>query len=112
MKNLMGVVWDREFYHSNDLHRTIAEFCLYRKPDLNIVDAYYVLKKYGPRGTSKDDVMLVKNQLISTDIVASDTAAAKIFGMNPEDIQYIKIANDLKIGKMNLNEIKIKKISV
>ncbi|OHD45669.1 MAG: tat (twin-arginine translocation) pathway signal sequence [Spirochaetes bacterium GWD1_27_9] len=112
MKNLMGVVWDRGFYHQTDLHKTIAEFCLYRKPDLNIVDAYYVLQKNGPRGVSPDDVALVKNQLISTDIVAIDAAAAKIFGVEPNTIPYIKMAHDLKIGNMNLSQLKIKKISV
>ena len=42
MKNLMGIVWDRGFYHGNGLHQCIADFCLFRKPDLNIVDAYRV----------------------------------------------------------------------
>jgi uncharacterized protein (DUF362 family) len=112
MKNLMGVVWDREYYHSNDLHRTIAEFCLYRKPDLTVVDAYNVLRKNGPRGVSANDVELVKNQIITTDIVAADVAAAKIFGTDPASIGYIKIANDLKLGKMDLNELKIRKISL
>ncbi len=50
MKNLMGVVWDRRFWHRNDLHQCIADFCLYRKPDLNIVDAYLVMTQNGPRG--------------------------------------------------------------
>jgi uncharacterized protein (DUF362 family) len=112
MKNLMGVVWNRGIYHSTDLHRTIAEFCLYRKPDLNIVDAYYVLKKGGPRGVSVNDVELLKNQIITTDILAADVAATKIFGLDPESIEFIKIANELKIGQMDLNQLKIKKISV
>ena len=43
LKNLMGVVWDRSYYHRTDLDRCIAEFPLYRKPDLTIVDAYNVL---------------------------------------------------------------------
>ena len=53
MKNLMGIVYDRGFYHSNGLHQCIADFCLFKKPDLNVVDAYYVMLKNGPRGRSK-----------------------------------------------------------
>jgi uncharacterized protein (DUF362 family) len=37
MKNLMGIVWDRGYWHRNDLHQCIADFATFRKPDLNIV---------------------------------------------------------------------------
>lgn len=113
MKNLMGVVWDRGVYHSTDLHRSIAEFCLYKKPTLNIVDAYVVMTKYGPRGISSGDgLKLIKNLLISTDIVAVDSAASLILNKEPSKTNYIKIADELKIGVMDLNKVKIKKISV
>jgi len=112
MKNLMGVVWDRNFYHSNGLNQCIAEFCLYKKPDLNIVDAYTVMKQNGPRARSMDDVSIIKNQLISTDIVAIDAAASKVYGIDPEHVGNIKIAYNKKIGNMNLDELKIRKISL
>jgi len=110
MKNLMGIVWDRGFLHSNNLHQCIADGASYRKPDLNIVDAYYILKQNGPRGVSADDVTLMKSQIISTDMVAADAAAAKLFGINPEEISYIKIADSMGIGKMDLNSLKIKRM--
>ena len=44
LKNGMGVVWDRGYWHSNDLHQCIADFGTYRKPDLTVVDAYYVVE--------------------------------------------------------------------
>ena len=31
MKNLMGVVWDRAYWHRNDLHQCIADFASYRR---------------------------------------------------------------------------------
>ncbi len=110
MKNLMGTVWDRGFWHRNDLHQCIAEFSSFRKPDLNIVDAYYVMKRNGPRGVSKDDLVEMKSQIISTDIVAADAAAAKLFGMNPENISYIKIADQMKIGSKDLTKLSIKRL--
>lgn len=48
-----------------------------------------------------------KTLLISKDIVAVDAAAARIFGKDPEDIGYIKIAHAQKTGNMNLKELKI-----
>ncbi len=112
MKNLMGIVWDRGFWHRNDLHHCIAEFPAFKKPDLNIVDAYYVMKRNGPRGISKADVTTMKYQVISTDIVAADTASTKIFGLDPDELRYIKIAHDLKIGRKDLENLNIKRISL
>ena len=112
MKNLMGIVWDRRFWHRNDLHQCIADFCLFKKPDLNIVDAYRVMMRHGPRGVSESDVTLMKTQIVSTDIVAADAAAAKVFGAEPSDIPYIKLANEMGIGEMNLDKLNISRIKI
>jgi uncharacterized protein (DUF362 family) len=112
MKNLMGNIWDRKYWHRNDLHQCIADFATFRKPDLNIVDAYNVMKSNGPRGVSIEDVVTMKAQLISTDIVAIDTAAAKLFGMKPEDVRHIQIAAEMKVGRMDLDKLNIKRITV
>ncbi len=111
-KNLMGVVWDRMFYHYNNLHQCIADFGLYHKPTLNIIDAYTVMVKNGPRGYSKGDLVLKKMQIISPDIVAADAAAAKILGKKIERIAYIPKAHKMKLGNMNLNELKIKRLAL
>ncbi len=111
MKNLMGVVWDRAHYHRTDLNRCIAEFPLYRKPDLNIVDAYNILTD-GPRAKSLEHVVNKKMQLISKDMVALDVAASQILGEEVENITYIKIATDLGLGTSNLDELNIKRIDL
>ncbi len=110
LKNMMGVVWDRGYWHQNGLHQCIADFGTWRKPDLNVVDAYLVMKRNGPRGTSRDDVVEMKSQIISTDMVAADAAAAKIFGMEPDKIPHIKMAAELKVGNKNLDQLSIKRI--
>jgi len=112
MKNLMGNVWDRRYWHATDLHQCIADFATFRKPTLNIVDAYLVMKTNGPRGVSADDVIEMKSQLISTDIVAVDAAGAKLFGMQPEDIPHISMAATMKVGRMDLQGLNIRRISM
>ena len=112
MKNLMGIVWDRRFWHGNDLHQCIADFAPYRKPDLNVLDAYYVMRRNGPRGVSKEDVVTMKSQLISTDMVSIDTAGAKLFGLDPKDIRYIQIAAQQNVGRADLDQLNIKRISL
>jgi uncharacterized protein (DUF362 family) len=107
MKNLMGIVWDRGYWHRNDLHQCIADFTSYRKPDLNVVDAYNVMKRNGPRGVSKADVVNMKSLIVSSDIVAADSAASKLFSQEPEKIAHIRIANEMKLGKMDLEKLNI-----
>lgn len=110
MKNLMGVVWDRRYWHRNNLHQCIADFCLYCKPDLNIVDAYHVMTKNGPRGTSTADLSVKKSLMISTDIVAIDAASALVFGSQPDDVKHIKIAEEMGIGTANLSKLNIQRV--
>lgn len=112
MKNLMGIVWDRKEWHQNDLHQCIADFAAFQKPTLNIVDAYTVMKRNGPRGVSADDVVTMKSLIVSTDIVAADAAATKLFGWEPTDIRHISIAAEKKIGRMDLANLNIKRITM
>jgi len=109
MKNLMGVVWDRMRYHSLGLEQSIADFCLFKKPDLNIVDAYRVMWRFGPQGSTPENAVLKKTLLVSKDIVAVDAAASKVYGMEPERVRYIQLGHDLNIGNMNLNELNIQR---
>ena len=112
MKNLMGIVWDRGEMHSRGLHQCIADLSLLRKPDLNVVDAYRVMLRSGPRGTSARDVAVRKAQVLSTDIVAADAASAKIFGTEPGAVEYIRQAAELKAGTMDLDRLRIERISL
>ncbi len=112
MKNEMGTVWDRGYWHKNDLHQCIADFAGYRKPDLTVIDAYLILKQNGPRGVTLDDVVPLKTQIVTSDVVAADAAAAKLFGVDPDEIGYIKIAAARKIGRRDLENLNIKRIAL
>ena len=108
----MGVVWDRGEWHANDLHQCIAEFATYRKPDLNVVDAYNVLLRHGPRGVSAADVSNMRSQLLSTDLVTADAAVAKLFGLEPDAVDYIRIAGELGVGRKDLEHLAIRRIAL
>jgi len=112
MKNLMGVVWDRRYYHANDLSQCIADFLTYRKPDLNIVDGYRMLTRNGPKGVSEEDVADLKALIAGKDIVAVDSAATLMFGSKPNDINHIRIANEMGIGTTDLDNLAIKRIKM
>jgi uncharacterized protein (DUF362 family) len=113
MKNMMGVVWDRGFWHSNDLNQCIADYALYqKKPALNVIDCYNVMVKNGPQGVSKADVVQMKSQIITSDWVAGDAAAAKMLGVEIEMIEYIPIAHKMGLGNMKLESLNIKRIKL
>ena len=112
MKNMMGVVWDRRYFHKNNLQQCIADFVTACKPDLNVVDAFRVMKKGGPRGRRLEDVAEMRYQLISSDIIAVDTAASKILGINSSRIPHLKLGEELKLGIMDLNKLNVKKINL
>jgi uncharacterized protein (DUF362 family) len=113
MKNLMGVVWDRRFFHKNGLDQCIADLCFApRKPDLNIIDAYRILRKNGPQGRGLDDGELAQYQMLGTDMVALDAAAAKLYGMKPEDLTYVKLAGEMGAGIADLTKVRIRRITL
>ena len=112
MKNMMGVVWDRGYWHRNDLHQCIADFMTFRRPALTVVDAYLVMKQNGPRGLSAGDVALMQSLIVSTDPVAADAAAAKLFGVEPADIRHIQLAAEMNIGRMDLSTLSIDRIKL
>jgi uncharacterized protein (DUF362 family) len=110
MKNWMGAVQDRGFWHRNDLHQCIADFSSFMKPRWSLVDATRIMKSRGPQGPSRD--MEQPNLLIiSRDQVAADTVAATLFHDDPTNaVKYLKIAGDMGIGETNLNRMTIHKI--
>jgi uncharacterized protein (DUF362 family) len=113
LKNMMGVVWDRGYWHSNNLHQCIADYALFeKKPALNVIDCYNVMVKHGPQGVSKEDIVQMKSQIITADWVAGDTAAAKMLGVETEKIEYIPIAHKMGLGNMKLDSLNIKRIKM
>lgn len=113
MKNMMGVVWDRGYWHKNDLNQCIADYALYpKRPALNVLDAYNVMLRNGPRGVSVDDLSLMQSQLLSTDWVAIDAAGAKLLGLEPASVRYIPLASEMGLGKMDLQKMNIHRIII
>lgn len=113
LKNMMGVVWDRGYWHRNNLNQCIADYTLFeRKPALNIMDAYNVMMRNGPRGVSVGDLSNMKSLMISTDWVAIDAAGAKLMGKEPASIEHIALAAAMGAGKMDLASMNIHRLKM
>ena len=117
MKNYMGIVWDRPYFHANNLQQCIADACTWvKKPALNIVDAYRCMRKNGPQGRSISDTSVLKAIIISTDIVAADTAAIGLFNqvqaMDIDKVGHITNGEKMKLGTRNINGLNVKRIKI
>ena len=108
LKNMMGLVWDRGFFHRTDLHQTIAELAAFKRPNLVIMDAVRGITTHGPMGPG---TIKEYNQLIfSVDPVAADAYGAELFGMKATDVPHIGIAAGLGVGTVNwksLNPVRV-----
>jgi len=112
MKNLMGIIWDRGFYHRTDLHQCIADLLTLKKPSLNVLDASAPMVRNGPRGKSADDLVVMRTLLVSADIVAIDAAGAKLLNHQPADVRHVKLAADMKLGTMDLENVDIRRFKL
>jgi uncharacterized protein (DUF362 family) len=112
IKNLMGCVWNRRVYHAGSLNTCMADFLYAKKPDLNIVDAYRVITRNGPRGGSLADVAQMGSLLISPDIVAVDTAASMLLGRKQGEVEPIRLAAEAGFGQMDLSKLNISRLTL
>lgn len=106
LKNLMGVVWDRQAWHrSSDLHQCIADYATAVPVSLTVMDASRVLLTNGPKGPgeTKDPQQVI----VSFDPVAGDSYACTLFGMTANEVPYITRAGALGLGEASLSKIKV-----
>ena len=117
MKNYMGIVWDRRFFHQHDLQQCIADICTWqKKPALHIVDAYRMMFQNGPQGRSAADVATLKSLIVSPNIIAADTASLALFNqvekLDMAAVTHITKGEALHLGSTDLKKINIKRIKL
>ncbi len=113
MKNMMGVVWDRGAVHSAGLHPAIADLADFIRPELTIIDAIRILTANGPISSSWSDVRKMDTVIASPDIVAADAYATRLFGWpDPNRLGYVRIGNEIGLGRSDLENLKIEEIPV
>lgn len=116
MKNLMGLVWDRQYFHERtDLNKAIAELATVMKPDLTILDATRALLNGGPGGPGK--VKELSTIVAGTDQVAVDsygTSLAPWYGQtfSGKQVRHIIEAYNLGLGEIDIEKLKIARVSI
>jgi len=111
MKNWMGAIKDRRYWHRTDLHQCIADFSTFMKPNWTIIDATRCMMDSGPQGPAK--VLKTPNLLIvSKDQVAADAYTSSLFHESPHAIKYLTYAEEMGIGVVDQARMNIHKIEV
>lgn len=107
MKNWIGITdTRRSLFHSN-LNESIASLALLMRPTLTLVDATRVLLRNGPRGGNLDDVRDAHALALSTDPVAVDCWATELLDARVDDVKYLKLAAERKLGSMSYKEFAV-----
>ena len=112
MKNWMGVMGGSRRQIHQKLDESLVDLSMKIKPALTILDAVRILTANGPQGGSLADVKKLDTVIAGVDPVAIDSYGATLFGMKGSDLGYVRIGNKLGLGEMDLNKVRIKKMSV
>ncbi len=99
--NLMGLVWQAENYQQQE-NQSMLDFLFYKRPVLNIMDAYRVVTSEGVKD--------YKTLVLSPDLVAAEAYAAKRLGTDLHTLPYLDLAEQAGFGRAELPAERIRSI--
>jgi uncharacterized protein (DUF362 family) len=116
LKGLMGLIWDRESFHSQfNINEGIADLATVIKPQLTILDATRALVSGGPGGPG--EVRKTNLIIAGTDPVAVDSYGVGIvpwYGQSfkGRQVEHLLIAHQRGLGKIDVEKLRITKGAV
>ena len=111
MKNLMGVITQRNKLHRN-LGQRLADLSSLIRPTLTIMDAFNILMARGPRGGNLSDVKQMNTIIASQDFVATGAYAATFFDRTGAEIDALRLGAEMGLGMLDLESLRIEEIAV
>jgi len=111
MKNLMGVITQRNKFHRK-LGQRLADLSSLIRPTLTIMDAVNILMARGPRGGNLSNVKQMNTIIASQDFVATGAYAATFFDLTGADIDALRLGAEMGLGTLDLGSLKIEEIVV
>jgi len=109
MKNWLGAIGGARNQLHQNLDRAMVDLTAFFKPTLTVLDAYRILARNGPQGGRVSDTKLVKTVVAGTDPVAVDAIGATFFDIRPQELLYLRLAQERGLGKFELEKIRIEK---
>jgi len=112
MKNWLGALGGKRNQLHQNLDFAMVDLAAFFKPVLTVLDGYRILIRNGPQGGRLSDVKLHKTIVAGVDYVAVDAIGATFFGIKPEDLRFLQLANQKGFGEINLEKLRIEKRTV
>ena len=113
LKGLMGLIWDRESFHSRlNINQAIADLATVIKPQLTILDATRAMVSGGPGGPG--DVKKPNLVIAGVDPVAVDSYGVGVvpwYGKNftGRQVEHLLAAHQRGLGKIDVEKLRIHK---
>jgi uncharacterized protein (DUF362 family) len=111
MKGLMGLIWDRESFHSQfNINQALADLATVIKPRLTILDATRALVSGGPGGPG--EVKKTNLVIAGMDPVAVDSYGVTLvpwYGQNfkGRQVEHLLIAHQRGLGKIDVDQLRL-----
>jgi len=111
IKGLMGLIWDRESFHSRyNMNQALADLATVIKPQLTILDATRALTSGGPGGPG--EVKKPNLVIAGVDPVAVDSYGVSVvpwYGQNfkGRQVEHLLAAYQRGLGKIDIDQLKI-----
>lgn len=112
MKNFMGYLGGNRGILHRDYPIKIVDINTKIRADLVILDAYRMLLRNGPSGGNLADVAEKKTLIAGTDPVAVDAYGMTLFGISPNQVEFLLEAKKRGLGELDLAKKRIKKINL
>lgn len=104
LKNMMGLLGGNRGRIHRPFAENIVDINRVIVADLTIVDAIRVLRRNGPSGGNLNDVEEMNTLIVGTDRVLVDAWSARIFGTDPESMEYLKLAHAAGMGEIDTHK--------
>ncbi len=106
MKNWYGILGGRRNRLHQNIDVSIADLATFMRPTLTVMDATRVLVRNGPQGGNIDDARDLHQVIASVDQVAVDTYGARLVGVDPQSVSYLRLGQERQLGTMNLEALR------
>jgi uncharacterized protein (DUF362 family) len=116
IKGLMGLIWDREIFHSQvNMNQALADLATVIKPQLTILDATRALTSGGPGGPG--EVKKLNLIIAGIDPVTVDSYGVSVapwYGQNfkGRQVEHLQIAHQRGLGQIDIEQSKVFKEKV
>jgi len=111
LKGLMGLIWDRESFHSKyNINQAIADLATVIKPQLTLLDATRALVSGGPGGpgeVQKPDLVIAGTDPVAVDSYGVTVAPWYGQKFKGRQVEHLLVAHERGLGKIDLEPLRI-----